>query len=530
MAVSLFGVRRPPVEQGGRGDGARGSAAALLVLLALLVASVLARIPALLNARGVHSDAAIVGLQAMHILDGEWSWFLWGAGYQASLDAVLIAAAFALTGPSALTLMVVPLVGHLILVGLAYDVLRRAVGVGCALICCLPLVFAPQSINGVALYAPRQWSITAAFLAVWLAAVSVGRPRAPLWLAGSGFFAAFALYLDLFTLQLMPGIGLFVLWCALSPARDGTGPWRRVGGLLAGTLLGGAVLLWSRAQPAADAGKAGLSLDRLPENWDLLVGTCLPYLLGLEVFVPDGTVGVDEWAAPWPLRVVQVVGVLAFAGAFVWAVLAVARRTAPAPVRRLGALGVVVAVSSIGGFLVSTMPVDLLSTRYIAPVVWFAPFLFAPAAAALGARRFGVALAPYVVATAVGGWLAFGSYVDGPLPVRDPRGTAEDEAELAGVLRDRGVTHAAAQYWLSYRLTFLFEEDPVVVPFDVPGNRYPPYLAAYQQAPVVADIFHPSEPRAEAAPREAELRAAGEPYERLEVRGFTVLIHSQGRD
>ena len=182
----------------------------------------LARLPALVNARGVNSDAAVVGLQALHILHGEWSWFLWGAGYQASFDAALVAAAFAVTGPSALTLMVVPLIGHLILVGLTYDVLRRAVGRGSAAVACLPLVFAPQSVNGVALYAPRQWAITAVVLAVWLAARAEGR-RAPLWLAGSGFVAGFAVYLDLFTLQMMPAVGVFALWCAVdrAPARVG---------------------------------------------------------------------------------------------------------------------------------------------------------------------------------------------------------------------------------------------------------------------------------------------------------------------
>ncbi len=181
----------------------------------LVVASVLARLPALVNARGVNSDAAVVGLQAMHILHGEWSWFLWGAGYQASLDAALVAAAFAITGPSALTLMVVPLIGYLVLVGLTYDVLRRAVGRGGAAVACLPLVFAPQPINGVALYAPRQWAITTTVLAVWLASRACGR-RAPLWLAGSGFVAGFAVYLDLFTLQMMPAVGVFALWCAFA--------------------------------------------------------------------------------------------------------------------------------------------------------------------------------------------------------------------------------------------------------------------------------------------------------------------------
>ena len=125
-----------------------------LPLLLLLVGSVVARLPALVNARGVNSDAAVVGLQAMHILHGEWSWFLWGAGYQASFDAVLVAAAFAVTGPSALTLMAVPLIGHLVLVGLVYDVLRRVVGRGSAAVACLPLC-SPRSRSTASRSTPR---------------------------------------------------------------------------------------------------------------------------------------------------------------------------------------------------------------------------------------------------------------------------------------------------------------------------------------------------------------------------------------
>ncbi|MCU0694823.1 MAG: hypothetical protein MUF54_25910, partial [Polyangiaceae bacterium] len=57
----------------------------------------------LLNARAVHSDAAIVGLQAAHMLQGEFDRFLWGAGYQGSFDALITAAVFLFTGgPSAL--------------------------------------------------------------------------------------------------------------------------------------------------------------------------------------------------------------------------------------------------------------------------------------------------------------------------------------------------------------------------------------------------------------------------------------------
>jgi hypothetical protein len=506
-------------------------------LLFLLVMAVLARVPALLNARGVHSDAAIVGLQAMHILSGEWSWFLWGAGYQGSIDAILVAVGFAITGPSALTLMLVPLIGHLILVGLAFDMLRRSVGHGNALIACLPLVLAPQAVNGVALYAPRQWSITTVFVSLWLATQFADRSRGPLWLAGSGLTAGLAVYFDLFTLQMLPAVAVFALWCALSPLRRAAASspgaavrprvaiWPlRVGGLVAGALAGALVVACSRAQPVADASKATLSLDRWQANWALLTETCLPYLLGLRVLVPDGTGGVVPWAPPPLMQAMQWVGLLAFAVAVVWAVVALARREVPPSVRRLGVLGLLGTISSVGGFLVSSMPEDWLSARYLAPIIWFAPFTLAPAAHALRTWRFGVALAPFVVTVGVGGWLAYGPYVQGPLPVRDARGVAEDEAALAIALRSHGVEYAAAQYWLSYRLGFLFEENPVVVPLDESADRYRPYRTAFEEAPVVAYIFHPSEPRAEPTPFEDRLREAGERYERIEVRGFTVLL------
>jgi hypothetical protein len=92
------------------------------------------------------------------------------------------------------------------------------------------------------------------------------------------------------------------------------------------------------------------------------------------------------------------------------------------------------------------------------------------------------------------------------------------------VLRAEGVHHAKAQYWLAYRLTFLFAEDPVVVPLEPGEDRYRPYRDAVDAAPLVAYVFHPSEPRATPEPVEEQLRNAGTPYRRLEVDGFTVLI------
>jgi hypothetical protein len=236
------------------------------------------------------------------------------------------------------------------------------------------------------------------------------------------------------------------------------------------------------------------------------------------------TLGHVPWPAPWPVQVIQGAAAFGFLAAVCWATVAVVRRIGPLPVRRLGALGLLGSAASIGGFLVSTMPADLLSARYLAPIIWLAPFTLVPAAHAVGTRLFAVAIAPFVVAVAIGGWYAYAPYVHDGVPVRDPRGVAQDEVVLADALRAEGVHHAAAQYWLAYRLTFLFDEDPVVIPLAEADDRYRPYRDGFAAAPVVAYVFHPSEPRAQWETEAARLDAEGAAYRREEIAGFTVLV------
>src|SRR5262245_55770202 len=131
--------------------------------VAVLAASVGFRMPALVNAAGTNSDAAIVGLQAMHILRGEWSWFLFGSGYQTSVDSVVAALFFLIAGPHPLALMLSTFAGHLAVTWLAFDVLQRHLPAPRAAIATLPLVLAPASVHTYALYPPRQASLTLAF-------------------------------------------------------------------------------------------------------------------------------------------------------------------------------------------------------------------------------------------------------------------------------------------------------------------------------------------------------------------------------
>lgn len=498
-----------------------------LVLGAVLGASLLFRLPPLLNARGVHSDAAVVGLQAMHLLRGEWSWFIWGAGYQSSWDALVVALGFALTGPSALTLMLAPLAGHLLLTGLTFDCLRRRLSLAPAAFVSLVLAFTPQAINGVALYAPRQWSITSLFAGVWLLD-RAGGSRWPLRLYAAGAcLGVLSLYLDLFSLQMMPALAVLAVGACLDGRPGVARAARRLGAVLAGVAAGGFILWLSRQSPVANAAKATLTLARLEPNFRLLWETCLPWVLGYGVYVPGAKLYPELWQSPGAFHAVQVLGASLLGAGVLFGGAAVLWRRVPWEVRRLGLFGFVASASAVGGFLASSMPADMWSARYLAPIVWTAPFALAPAAWALGGRWFGGALAVYLLVAAVGGWASYGPYVRGALPVLDPRGQADDEEALASVLRQRGIRHAAAQYWLAYRLTFLFREDPVVVPLAGWEDRYPPYRQAFDAAPVVAFLFHPSEPRAVPEPYEQMLRQSGGRVERLEVKGFTVLIHDR---
>ena len=136
-----------------------------LATLTLVLGSYAFRLPALLNARSTNSDAAVVGLQAMHMLRGELSPFLWGSGYQTSADSLVAAMFFAVLGPSPLVLMLSALSLHVLATFLVFTMLRRRFAPWVALLATLPLVVSPSSVHSYALYPPRQVSCQGRFRA-----------------------------------------------------------------------------------------------------------------------------------------------------------------------------------------------------------------------------------------------------------------------------------------------------------------------------------------------------------------------------
>lgn len=496
-------------------------------VLALLGLALAFRFPAMLNAGAVDSDAAVVGLQAMHILRGEWSWTLWGAPYQAPVDSILAAMVFAVLGPTPLALRAVPVIGQLAFVWFVFRISRMTFTPRLAAWLTLPVVFTPMAVNYFIFGIQRQACITLFAASVWLLAGARHSRRPALRLALGSFAAVITLYVDLYAIQWIGPLVLFAILCTFE------WPWRtrrwlaRLGAVASGQLLGWPTFHWLRSfcDPADAQMSMSLDHEHVRHNLKLLWDQCLPWALSYKIFASRGNLYPDVVAVPAWFRLIQLVGaaliglLMASAAVLFWV------RRIPWPVRRLGILAIGTIVASLAGFLVSGMPVDMWATRYLAPVILMMPFALAPAAHGLGGRRFAVLSAPYLAAAAVGGWLSYGiACVDGGLPVRSARGTAREELEVGRSLRDRHVSYAAAQYWLSYRLTFLFRENPVVVPLNPREDRHRSYRLAFDSVKDVAYIFHPSEPRASPADEERWLKLSGAHYERYRVADFTVFV------
>jgi hypothetical protein len=505
-------------------------------LLLLLLASCLFRLPAFLNAAAVDSDSAIVGLQAMHILRGEWSPLLFGSGYQTSVDSFVAAGSFAVLGPTPLALMLSTFLGHLALLGLAFATLRRHVTAWLAAVLVLPLVLTPSPLHTYILGPPRQAALTLVFLSFWLLD---GASRSRRSLADYGLGCAVAMlacYADPYALVFLPAAGLLALLASVDGVprprfRSGV-LRRRIVSCAAGAAMGVLPLLWLLTRPASRHGELLLTREALARNGELLVSKCLPWILSATAYAPTGhDLAYGPWPAPAIVRALQLVGAAVFVvGCLSGVAAAFAKTQVPWPVRRLGIVGAFVLPVTVAGFLLSVMVMDLFSARYLAAIVLASPFALAPAGVLLGERRAAATLAPYVVSAGLAGWLGFGAFVHGLRPVRTASGLATDERKLEEELSRRGVSCALADYWVSYRLTFLYRERLPVVPIHAREDRYAPYRAAFDRAPIVAYVFDPRRSREDLEKELLELTSAPEfsRAERITVGDLTAVVLERG--
>jgi len=101
-------------------------AAPLMAIVALAVALRLVLLAA--GAFSFNSDEAVLTLMARHILQGERPAFFYGQTYMGSLDAYLLAGAFALLGESILVERLVQVILYALIVLVGYGVAWRIAG------------------------------------------------------------------------------------------------------------------------------------------------------------------------------------------------------------------------------------------------------------------------------------------------------------------------------------------------------------------------------------------------------------------
>ncbi len=490
-------------------------------IAALVLLSFAYRLPPLVNAASTNSDAAIVGLQAIHIGRGELSFFLLGSTYQTSVDSFVAALFFLFLGPTPRALMLSSLSLHVGVTLVTYTILARLLDRKRAFVLSLLLVFTGAAVHSYALYPPREASIALAFFALFLLDRAFGGKMA--LLAAGCAVASLACFADPYAFVLMPAVAVVALFCVRAPGSDRARVQRlalALGSGLVGAIPLGLLFLQSRSKQ----GELGVDSSRIVHNARIFAGSAWPWLVGTTPFAPVHMMDYAPWHAPGWFIPIQWLGATIFAlGLFVGPLFAL--RGAIEPRLRAFALGAGATVLvTLAGYATSVMVFDHFSMRYLASLVLVAPFALAPFAARVDLRRLVLILAPVLVTTAVSGWVSYGPDVSGLRIVREP-GASTDDYALGDALRARHVHAAYADYWVSYRLTFLYREDPLVVPTHASQDRYAPYRARVSAAPVVAYVIDPLRSEEPVAVVEERFRQKGIAFERLDVGRLTALVY-----
>jgi hypothetical protein len=493
-----------------------GFGAALSLVLATAF-----RLPELLNPGVVNSDSAIVGLQAMHGLNGEWQWFLWGSGYQTTADPAVAAVLFAIFGPTSIMLLLTALLGHLLATLFAYLTLKRHFSPWVALLLVAPLIASSAPTHTYTLHPPRQTALTLVFLAIWCLDGAARSRRPSLRMTIGAGVAALSWFADPYALVFGPGLAFLIVFCAFDVTDSRGYKWRSLLAAAIGGAVGALPFLLGRLQREAVSGPLSFSRDLVTRNWTLLWDSCLPWVLGTRVLhQPVGASGYVVWKPPSSFLVIQWLGASSLAIAVLLALLWVFEKRMDWAPRRLGVSSAVVVVTSLAGFLLSVMPMDHFASRYLVSLVLVAPFLFAVVARRVRPWVLGAIMAPMLVSFAVCGWLGYEPLVDG-LRVVDAR-LEHDEEQLLRELQKRGIKVAMADYWAAYRLTFLFKEAVIVIPMHESQDRYSPYRRRFSAAARFAYIY--DHKRSEESQQTVDTHVADGLEEKFSVGNFDAYV------
>jgi hypothetical protein len=485
------------------------------------------------------SDEAVEGLMALHVLQGEFPAFYWGQHYKGVPDIYPLALVFALFGPS-VTALKASTLAWFVAFGCAQFLLLfrlhspRAAWLSVLFLAAAPPALVQWSLSGNAEFAIIMLAGTVLLLA-WFRWRQTGSRRA---LTIAAFAFGFGLWVQQFilyyavalavaelmatgnpgrairgllaprdaslavrvTLLLLSGAAvIYVALGAVAFVRGGvfevagltvsithaqklwriaaglmvlaavigwlsTGAWRRaplgrnLGVAMTAFAIGYAPALVHRLSTGRGGPMAGMDWDAFRAAVSPIATVVVPIIFGYRTGSTE-PLGVPWWTIAAPLAAL------------------VAAFTVRAPGAGRSGLDIttffrVFAVTTPLVFIASGSYVDVQSYRYLLPLYAALPVLFALGIDALWRRRAGAGRVLAIAVAAVFVWQQVDWY---------PRLRPDRRAEaLLACLEQKGMTHAHADYWDAYKLTFLTNERVIVAQSPRPDRptRYPPYDAA----------------------------------------------------
>ena len=499
-----------------------------LLLIAALV--IVGRAPFLLHGdRFFDSDEAVEGLMAEHVLQGEHPAFLWGQHYKGVPEVYLAAAVFAVTGPSVIALKSVTLVCFALFVCLQFVLVERLFSRAIAWMATAFLIFSPPALV--------QWSLSAnAEVVMTLLAGTVMCLGVDIWRrTGSrrAFMTAcaaagFGLWVHQYIVYYWVALGLAILhWLPqrrkilryVVAARE-IPAWLRLLTTFLAVVAAAYVALGAAAflTRGFDAAAFGLRIGvHHPQKlWNIAAGLLIIVMLA-RIFALSRQSG--------SMRSLAYAAALAFAAGYAPALAAYATSGGSPPIARTDLAGFSAAISPLVRQIVPiVLGLRSPSGTWLGVPFWLGlPLVFATVASVVALRErpftplfhFLVFITPLIfllsgafidvqsyrylmpvsgalaVVFALGVWRIFRrSRVAGAISLAMAltlfgleqrawyRELAPDtrSAALIECLDRNGVKAAFADYWISYKLTFLTGERIIVAPRNG-VDRYPFYTA-----------------------------------------------------
>jgi 4-amino-4-deoxy-L-arabinose transferase-like glycosyltransferase len=451
-----------------------------------------------------NSDEAVVALMARHILQGERPWFFYGQVYMGSLDAYLVAGAFAVLGESVLAVRVVQILLFAAVLLTSYGVAYRFTNNHrTARLTVLLLAFPPilLTLYTTATLGGYGEALLAGNLLLWWGH-RLGKEDARRWrlwlawglVAGLGFWA-FGLVL----VYLVP-VTLWLLWQRPEPDQGWwrNRPWRGYLLVMIGFAVG-SLPWWLGTLGQVDIAVAELfgtavgstaTANGFLENVGLRVFSFLvfglPALFGLRF--PWDIKGPPLWLAVLPLALY--LGSLAYG----------LRRQGKEVVHsgRLLLWGICGAL--LLGFALTPFGGDP-SGRYFLPL--YLP-LFVFTASTLTMLREHTGRLTWAL---VGAVLAFNLVGTAQAALTSPWITTQFEAitqvdhrydaALMDFLRSHSGTRGYANYWVTYPIAFLSDEEIILIPrlpykadlrYTPRDDRYAPYAELVEESSAVVYV------------------------------------------